>query len=176
MISNTTQNYKDGQRGLRRCAATVLALGFMLSQLVFTAASATQSGVASPASAKVAQGDGASPAPAFEEVTSSASGITWFHDNAMSEQRYLPETLGPGCAFFDYDNDGWMDIYLVNYGLSDFYKPTKPTTRNALYHNNHDGTFTDVTEKAGVAAGTFGMGVAVGDFNNDGFADMIVTA
>ncbi|HEY3138373.1 MAG TPA: CRTAC1 family protein [Blastocatellia bacterium] len=113
--------------------------------------------------------------PLFVEVPASASGITWTHDNAMSEQRYLPETLGPGCAFLDYDNDGWMDIYLVNYGLCDFYKPSK-MPRNALYRNNHDGTFTDVTEKAGVTGGTFGMGVAVGDYNNDGYPDMLITS
>ena len=67
----------------------------------------------------------------------------------MSESHFLPEALGPGCAFIDYDNDGWMDIFLVNSGPSDFWKPTKPV-RNALYKNNRDGTFTDVTEKAGV--------------------------
>jgi len=93
----------------------------------------------------------------------------------MSPERYLPETLGPGCAFLDYDNDGWLDIYLVNSGPSDFYQPSQPI-RNALYHNNRDGTFTDVTEAAGVAGGTFGMGVAVGDYNNDGYPDMFVTA
>ncbi len=111
----------------------------------------------------------------FTEVPASASGISWTHDNAMSSAHYLPETLGPGCAFFDYDNDGWMDIYLVNSGPSDFFKPEKPL-RNALYKNNRDGTFTDVTEKAGVAGGTFGMGVAVGDYDNDGCADLFVTA
>lgn len=121
-----------------------------------------------------AQNGGAMPS-AFEEIAPSASGINWVHDNAMSEQRYLPETLGPGGAFLDYDNDGWMDIYFVNYGPSDFFKPAKPI-RNALYHNNHDGTFTDVTEKAGVPGVTFGMGVAVGDYDNDGWPDMIVTA
>jgi hypothetical protein len=114
-------------------------------------------------------------APLFEEIPPSASGITWVHDNAMSPERFLPETLGPGCAFLDYDNDGWMDIYLVNSGPSDFYTPPKPI-RNALYKNNRDGTFTDVTEKAGVAGGTFGMGVAVGDYNNDGYPDLLVTA
>jgi ASPIC and UnbV./FG-GAP repeat. len=93
----------------------------------------------------------------------------------MSPEHFLPETLGPGCAFLDYDNDGWMDIYLVNSGPSEFYVPKKPL-RNALYKNNRDGTFTDVTEKAGVLGGTFGMGVAVGDYNNDGFPDMLVTA
>ncbi len=97
------------------------------------------------------------------------------HDNAMSEERYLPETLGPGCAFMDYDNDGWMDIYLVNSGPCDFYYPRKPI-RNALYRNNHDGTFSDVTENARVAGGTFGMGVAAGDYNNDGNTDIFVTS
>jgi hypothetical protein len=111
----------------------------------------------------------------FEEITPTASGITWVHENAMSPQRYLPETMGPGCAFFDYDNDGWTDIYLVNSGPCDFYQPTRPL-RNALYRNNRDGTFTDVTEAAGVAGGTFGMGVAVGDYDNDGWSDLFVTS
>ena len=93
----------------------------------------------------------------------------------MSESRFLPEALGPGCAFLDYDNDGWMDIFLVNSGPSDFWKPSKPV-RNALYKNNRDGTFTDVTEKAGVAGAYFGMGVAVGDYDNDGWPDLFVTA
>src|SRR5262249_32469273 len=113
--------------------------------------------------------------PLFEEIPGSATGITWVHDNAMSPERYLPETLGPGCAFLDYDNDGWMDIYLVNGGTCDFYKPAG-SVRNALYKNNRDGTFTDVTAKAGVAGGTFGMGVAVGDYNNDGYPDIFVTS
>jgi hypothetical protein len=113
--------------------------------------------------------------PLFEEVPPAASGITWVHDNAMSSARYLPEALGPGCAFLDYDNDGWMDIYLVNSGPCDFFKPARPL-RNALYKNNRDGTFIDVTAKAGVEGGTFGMGVAVGDYDNDGWPDIFVTA
>ncbi len=87
---------------------------------------------------------------------------------------YLPETVGAGCAFLDYDNDGWMDIYLVNSGPSDFFTPSAPL-KNALYHNNHDGTFTDVTDKAGVAGGTFGMGVAAADYDGDGWIDLYVT-
>ena len=87
---------------------------------------------------------------------------------------YLPETTGAGCAFIDYDNDGWMDIYLVNSGRCDFYDP-KPALRNALYRNNRDGTFTDVTEKAGVAAGGYGQGVAVGDYDADGWPDLYVS-
>ena len=111
----------------------------------------------------------------FAEVPASASGIEWVHDNAKSANHYLPETLGPGCAFLDFDNDGWMDIFLVNSGPSDFWKPTKPV-RNALYKNNRNGTFTDVTEKAGLSGTSFGMGVAVGDYDNDGWPDIFVTA
>ena len=116
----------------------------------------------------------ASSPPVFEEIPPSASGIHWIHDGAHSPQKYLPESTGPGCAFLDYDQDGWMDIYLVNSGKCDFFTPDRPL-RNALYHNNRDGTFTDVTEKAGVGAGGFGMGVAVGDYDNDGFPDIYVT-
>jgi hypothetical protein len=87
---------------------------------------------------------------------------------------YLPETLGGGCGFLDYDNDGWMDIYLVNSGECDFYHPN-PALRNALYHNNRDGTFTDVTQKAGVTGNAYGMGVAVGDYDGDGLPDLYVT-
>jgi enediyne biosynthesis protein E4 len=110
----------------------------------------------------------------FEEIPAAKSGIGWVHTAGRSAAKHLPETSGAGCAFLDYDNDGWMDIYLVNSGKCDFFDPAKPL-RNALYRNNRDGTFTDVTEKAGVAGGGYGMGVAVGDFDGDGFADMYVT-
>ncbi len=118
---------------------------------------------------------GADAEPLFMEVPASASGISWVHENAMSPNHYLPEALGPGCAFLDFDNDGWMDIFFVNSGPSDFWKPAKPV-RNALYKNNRDGTFTDVTEKAGVSGAYFGMGVAVGDYDNDGWPDIFVTS
>jgi len=111
----------------------------------------------------------------FEEVSAKVSGISWVHNNASSPEHYLPETIGGGCGFLDYDNDGWMDIYFVNSGPSDFFTPAKPL-KNALYHNNHDGTFTDVTEKAGVAGGTFGMGVEAGDYDHDGWVDLYVTS
>src|SRR6184192_2188989 len=111
---------------------------------------------------------------AFEQIPPSVSRITWVHRNGRSAEMFLPETTGAGCAFLDYDYDGWMDVYLVNSGRCDFYDP-QPPLRNALYHNNRDGTFTDVTGKAGVAAGGYGMGVAVGDYNGDGFSDLYVT-
>src|SRR6266699_2029512 len=140
--------------------------GFLRFGLALGAAKALRiSGLASEASG----------APLFLDVPRSSSGIEWVHENAMSPSRYLPEAVGPGCAFLDYDNDGWMDIFLVNSGPSDFWKPSKPV-RNALYRNNRDGTFTDVTEKAGVTGAYFGMGAAVGDYDNDGWPDIFVTA
>src|SRR5688572_27630037 len=114
--------------------------------------------------------------PLFEEIPPSASGISWKHDNAMSPHRYLPETMGPGVAFFDFDNDGWLDIFMVNSGASDFFSPAVPL-KNALFRNNRNGTFTDVTDKAGVAGGKeFGMGCAIADYDNDGYQDILVTA
>src|SRR6187397_593572 len=77
-------------------------------------------------------------APLFEEVPPGASGISWVHVNAMSPDRYLPETMGPGVAFVDYDNDGWVDIFMVNSGPADFFTPKTPL-KNALYKNNRDG-------------------------------------
>jgi enediyne biosynthesis protein E4 len=112
--------------------------------------------------------------PYFERWPPEKTGIVWKHDNAMSVRRYLPESMGPGVAIFDYDNDGWMDLYFTNSGPADFFEPTHPL-RNALYHNNHDGTFTDVTEKAGVAGKDFGIGVAAADYDGDGWTDLLVT-
>jgi enediyne biosynthesis protein E4 len=111
---------------------------------------------------------------AFVEVPPSRSGIAWVHDNMATPDKHLPETVGAGCAFFDFDNDGWMDIYLINSGASGLLKPRK-VLRNALYRNNGDGTFTDVTERAGVASGRFGMGVAAADYDSDGWVDLFVT-
>lgn len=112
--------------------------------------------------------------PFFDAIPAERSGIHWTHTAGLSPEMYLPETVGAGCAFLDFDNDGWMDIYLVNSGACDFYRPARPL-RNALYRNNRDGTFTDVTDKAGVPGSAYGMGVAVGDYNGDGFPDLYVT-
>ena len=85
---------------------------------------------------------------------------------------YINESMGGGCAFFDYDNDGWMDVFIVGGRRLD---GTPPGSGNRLYHNNRDGTFTDVTAKAGVSAPGWANGVCVGDYNNDGFEDLFVT-
>jgi enediyne biosynthesis protein E4 len=110
----------------------------------------------------------------FREVPSSESGITWTHVNGHSDQRYLPETIPPGVAIFDYNNDGWMDVLLVNTGESAFYHPAVPP-RTALYRNNGNGTFTDVTVSAGLTTSLYGMGVAIGDYDGDGFQDVFLT-
>lgn len=109
----------------------------------------------------------------FVDVARSA-GITFQHNNAASAEKYLIETMGSGCGWIDFDQDGLLDFYLVNGAATNVYRPAH-SLRSALYRNNGDGTFTDVTEKAGVGAeGLFGMGVAVGDFDNDGFPDLFV--
>ncbi len=96
------------------------------------------------------------------------------HENAATPEKYLIETMGSGCGWLDYDNDGLLDLYLVNGAATKIYTPKAPL-RSALYRNNGDGTFTDVTEKTGVGAeGLFGMGIAVGDYDNDGFPDLYV--
>jgi len=109
----------------------------------------------------------------FLDVAARA-GITFRHDNASSAEKYLIETMGSGCGWIDYDQNGLLDLYLVNGAATRVYKPPQPM-RGALYRNNGDGGFTDVTAKAGVGAeGLFGMGVAVGDYDNDGFPDLFV--
>jgi enediyne biosynthesis protein E4 len=109
----------------------------------------------------------------FVDVAARA-GISFRHDNAASAEKYLIETMGSGCGWIDYDQNSLMDLYLVNGAATRLYKPPH-ALRSALYHNNGDGTFTDVTEKAGVGAeDLFGMGVAVGDYDNDGFPDLYV--
>src|SRR3954453_13237967 len=112
---------------------------------------------------------GATPDPIFEAIPAAKTGITWKHDNARSAEHWLPESMCSGCAFLDYDNDGWMDVFLVNTGPSGFFLPKEPLPRPALYRNNRDGTFTDVTAQAGLDSSRFGEGVAIGDYDGDGY-------
>ena len=109
----------------------------------------------------------------FIDVSRQA-GIVWTHENGATPEKYLIETMGGGAAFIDYDNDGWLDIYLIDSGTHR-HSSTSIPARHALYRNNKDGTFTEVTAKARVAGEGYGMGVAVGDFDNDGWSDLYVT-
>ncbi len=109
----------------------------------------------------------------FVEVTESA-GIRWQHQNGATAEKFLIETMGGGAAFLDFDRDGWLDLYLVNSGPH-AHSPGKSKVVNALYRNNGDGTFRNVTQRAGVEGQAYGMGVAVGDYDNDGWPDIYVT-
>ncbi len=111
----------------------------------------------------------------FQNIAASAGLTKWHHIAGTPAKRLILEAKGPGVCLIDYDNDGWLDIYLVN-GLT--YKALdgkEPPTHAALFRNNHDGTFTDVTEKAGVANDRWGYGCVVGDYDNDGWPDLYVT-
>ena len=108
----------------------------------------------------------------FIDVTK-AAGIQFTHNSGRAGKRWLPETMGSGCIFFDYDNDGWPDIFLVN---SKDWTPKGRKSIGALYHNNHNGTFTNTTAGSGLDVEIFGMGVASADYDNDGREDLYITA
>ena len=109
----------------------------------------------------------------FIDVTEQA-GIHFKHNSGAFGKKYLPETMGSGVCFLDYDNDGWQDILFVN--SMDWPEHKNGKSFPALYHNNHDGTFTDVTRAAGLAIEMYGMGCAIGDYDNDGYPDIYITA
>ena len=113
-----------------------------------------------------------SPGFRFVDLTASA-GIQFQHNSGSFGGKFLPETLGSGCAFLDYDRDGWQDVILINGMDWPGHKQRRSTLR--LYHNNRNGTFTDVTTRAGLDVEIYGMGVAVGDYDNDGFPDIFIT-
>jgi hypothetical protein len=108
--------------------------------------------------------------------TAEQAGLTrWRHKAGTPEKRFILEAKGPGVALLDYDNDGWLDIYLVNGSTIAALNGKEASPHAALFHNNHDGTFTDVAAKAGITNDRWGYGVVVGDFDNDGWPDIYVT-
>src|SRR6266852_4090694 len=111
----------------------------------------------------------------FADITHAAGLDKFHHRSGAPEKSTILETPGSGVALIDYDNDGWLDIYLLNGSTFPALKGKEAPPRAMLLHNNHDGTFTDVTEKAGVANERWGFGVAVGDYDNDGWPDIYVS-
>jgi hypothetical protein len=111
----------------------------------------------------------------FQDVAKKSGLSAWRHTLGSPAKQWIVETDGSGVALLDYDNDGWLDIYLVNGSTAEAEAGLAVRPRAALFHNNHDGTFTDVAAKAGVTNDRWGFGVAVGDYDNDGWPDMYVT-
>ena len=138
------------------------------------AASVANAGASSPVSQAPPENTTARPSGpiVFTDVTAQ-SGIHFKHNSGAFGKKYLPETMGSGVCFLDYDNDGWQDILLVN--SMDWPGHKTGSSFPALYHNNHDGTFTEVTRAAGLAVEMYGLGCAVGDYDNDGKDDIYIT-
>ena len=111
----------------------------------------------------------------FQDIAQKAGLTAWKHTMGTPEKHYIIETNGSGVGLIDYDNDGWLDIYLVNGSTAEALAGKAAAPKAALFHNNHDGTFTDVTEKAGVTNDRWGIGVAIADYDNDGWPDIYVT-
>lgn len=148
----------------------LLTVALWTVSLSFQAASPA---VQTPA-AKVAPSTAAKAFPVqFADITRQA-GIRFQHNTGAFGQKYLPETMGAGCAFLDYNNDGWQDILLIN-GM-DWPGHKRRTSFPALYRNNKNGTFLDVTQEAGLATEIYGMGTAIGDYDNDGWVDIYISA
>lgn len=110
----------------------------------------------------------------FQDISKKAGLTTWQHKMGTPQKPYILETIGSGVALLDYDNDGWLDIYIVNGSTYEALDGKAEPPHAALFHNNHDGTFTNVADKAGVTNGRWGFGAAVGDYDNDGWPDLYV--
>ena len=111
----------------------------------------------------------------FEDISAKAGLATWTHTMGTKDKQYIIETNGSGIGLIDYDNDGWLDIYIVNGSTFDALDGKAAPPHAALFHNNHDGTFTDVAAKAGVTNDRWGFGVTIADYDNDGWPDIFVS-
>src|SRR5258705_1617119 len=172
-------NHGEGHYCMRRYS--IICCWLIVSFLLFSACKQSATPVNAPAAEVANQTPSPSPSPTpprpsgpieFTDVSAQA-GIHFKHNSGAFGKKYLPETLGTGCAFLDYDNDGWQDILIVN--STAWPERKTPRTFLALYHNNQDGTFTDVTRQAGLAVEMYGIGVAAADYDNDGNEDIYIT-
>jgi hypothetical protein len=184
MTQPTTRPARENSfvRPFIRLAGLFLVMaGFVSGCKSKPAASSTQSvstespGAESPTPARTSIYAPARPSGpvSFTDITAQA-GIHFKHNSGAFGKKYLPETMGSGVCVLDYDNDGWQDILFVN--SMDWPEHKTSNSVPALYHNNHDGTFTDVTRQAGLAVGMYGLGCSVGDYDNDGLDDIYITA
>ena len=155
-------------------------LAAVLTTLVCSAAAQAPPGKRPPSKSRPASktappADEANPfSVQFVEVTREA-GIRFRHERAASPEKLYLETMGAGVGWLDYDQDGFLDAFFVNSGYTPMFHPPEPP-QPALYHNNGDGTFTDVTAASGIRSdGTFFFGVAVGDYDNDGYPDIYMS-
>src|SRR6185295_18461464 len=172
-------NPREAKSYMRRFP--IIHCGLIASLILFAACKPTAPPTSAPAAEVANQTPSPSPSPTlprpsgpieFTDVSAQA-GIHFKHNSGAFGKKYLPETLGTGCAFLDYDNDGWQDILIVN--STAWPERKTPRTFLALYHNNQDGTFTDVTRQAGLAVEMYGIGVAAADYDNDGNEDIYIT-
>lgn len=179
------QKRQEGQKGAKNLFLPFLLFLFFLLPPALTAQQQSSGGASTAGEFKpvkdalsrpITAGGFVANAPVYFTDVTARSGLQKFiHKSGVADKRYILESPSGGVALFDYDNDGWLDVYLVNGSTFEALKGKERPPRAALFRNNRDGTFTDVTDKAGVANERWGFGVACGDFDNDGWEDFYVT-
>src|SRR5262245_26186 len=185
-MQSPKQKRREGQKRANILFLPFLLFLFFLLPPTLTAQQQQSSGGASTAgefkpvkdalSRPITAGGFVTNAPVYFTDVTARSGLQKFvHKSGVADKRYILESPSGGVALFDYDNDGWLDVYLINGSTFAALNGKEKAPRAALFHNNRDGTFTDVTDQAGIANERWGFGVGCGDFDNDGWEDFYVT-